>query len=193
MQTHEDKDHQLADYSLARFDEGLPHRHIATQLSPEYIRRVEQAVRNVLQEDPCEPIETLQERVRKAVAECRSTIAAGAPGEQPLGEVVVGQFFLRRMPDDPHRILRISIGEGPLAPLQGPSAYLSYRGELREILDLLMRAFHALSISCMELGGPVSTMHHVDPPNGHPEEEKHGEAAGGESGQGGGAEGAGKG
>lgn len=132
----------------------------------------------------------LEQLARKMMAEGRASITAGAPGEQALGEGHVGHFYLCRMPGDPLGILRISIGEGPVEPLQGPGAYLVYRGDVQDVLDLLMRACHALSISCMEMGRPVATMHHVDPPNGHPEEKKHGAAAAaGQSGEGRGAEG----
>ena len=108
--------------------------------------------------DTPETAEDVVERLRKRAAEMNKTggasITAGRPGEQALAEEEVGQFMIRKLPDDKD-CLRISIGEPAVVKL---GAYLVYRGHTEDVIGLLERALCAIKASKMEMGSETSPL-----------------------------------
>lgn len=86
-------------------------------------------------------IAQLSARAEQMTEEGTNRITAGAPGEQPLGEIELGGIHVRRMPDDP-LALRISVGE--ITRPRAIGAYLTFRGGREQCIALLERALHAL-------------------------------------------------
>jgi hypothetical protein len=72
-----------------------------------------------------------------------SRITTGYPGEEPLRQWGHAGIDVRKMPDDPQGILRISVGGG----VEGMDIdYCTYRGDRMECIALLHRALRALEI-----------------------------------------------
>lgn len=96
-------------------------------------------------------IKELEGKAVKMIREGTSRITAGAPGEKVLHEEDVGPFTIRQLPIDP-LCLRISIGE---IPSMSESAYLVFRGDLDDVIDLLERALAAMRVSHICKGDPL--------------------------------------
>lgn len=93
-------------------------------------------------------VKRLEGRAVKMMATGQSSITAGRPGEKAEAEEQVGQFVIRRLPDDTD-CLRISIGEPAVVKL---GAYLVYRGHTEDVIGLLERALCAIKASKLEMG-----------------------------------------
>lgn len=81
-----------------------------------------------------ENYEKLKERAAKMIANKESEIANSG---EPIEERKVGRFLIRHLPDD-EVCNRISIGSGRQLGLAG---YISFRGDPREVEQLLKRAW----------------------------------------------------
>lgn len=86
------------------------------------------------------PLKALEEKAKEMVEKGESKITAGAPGEAPILEIDAGDFVIRRMPDDPLGVLRISVGR-----VGNSGAYLVFRGEPAKIRSLFESALYALN------------------------------------------------
>lgn len=71
----------------------------------------------------------------------QNVVTAGHDGEQVLHEAQHKGFLIRRMPDDPDRVLRISVGAPEWDRNQ---AYLVFRGKPDAVCRLLERSLGAL-------------------------------------------------
>lgn len=84
----------------------------------------------------------LEEKAKKAIAMGASSITAGddpvAEAEYESGDL---HMTVRRLPDDPERVLRISVGEMEGVP---QSAYTVFRGRRKDAVKLLRQAVWAL-------------------------------------------------
>ena len=88
-------------------------------------------------------LELLRQRAAESVAKGDGTIAAGAPGEEPLAAYKASNgVHVRLMPDDPQGILRISIGGGDKLPVT--MNYCTVRGDIWQCIELLEKAVAAL-------------------------------------------------
>ena len=90
----------------------------------------------------------LQELAERMTKERLNELTAGKPGELIVKEQTVGQVYICQRPDDP-LALRISIGEVNNVKIQfgDPSVYLVFRGDPRDIEELLERALNAFRAS----------------------------------------------
>lgn len=88
-----------------------------------------------------EHVESLERRAIAMSERGENLITAGRDGEAVLGEWRRRGILIRRMPDDPDKVLRISIGAPEWA---GNQAYLVFRGDPSKVRDLLRRAEKAL-------------------------------------------------
>ncbi len=87
-------------------------------------------------------LERLEERADGAVAAGASQIASGAPGEEPLDGWEAHGVQVCQLPPDEQRILRISIGGGPVTPVA--VNYCTFRGDRGHCVELLRRALRAM-------------------------------------------------
>lgn len=94
-------------------------------------------------------VENLERRAAEMSERGENLITAGRDGERVLGEWRRRGVLIRRMEDDPDRVLRISIGAPEWA---GNQAYLVFRGEPFKVRDLLRRAEKALRFPMGEEG-----------------------------------------
>lgn len=85
-------------------------------------------------------IDSLTERARQLSEARLNEITAGKLGERVLSEQEVGGVIVRRMPDDEHGVLRLSIGGGRRAG----GFYCVYRGNPNEIIEACEKALAAL-------------------------------------------------
>lgn len=85
----------------------------------------------------------LKMRANRMLRERQSEITAGSPDEQTLAQwnASNGMQVVHR-PDDPHGVLRISIGGGPDTPVR--LDYCTIRGGVGKCIDLLEKAIAAL-------------------------------------------------
>ena len=90
----------------------------------------------------------LQERMQKACDEGTNLITAGRDGERVLFNEPARGVLVRRLPDDPDRVLRISIG---CPEWDSQQAYLVFRGESSRVYDLLRKALKAMQSTLPEL------------------------------------------
>lgn len=88
---------------------------------------------------PGDDLEQLQKKAEKMLARGESSITAGRPEEEAIFSQQIGTIFVRRLPDDP-LALRVSVGEGRLSE----SAYLVFRGDPRDCIELLERGLSAM-------------------------------------------------
>lgn len=86
-------------------------------------------------------LDDLKRKASRMKADGKSTIAGGAEGELPIEQWDSHGVAVRKMPDDEHGILRISIGGGD-TPV-GVN-YCVFRGDHGQCIDLLRRALAAL-------------------------------------------------
>ncbi len=84
----------------------------------------------------------LEERADKAKAAGTGKITVGADGEPILADYETGGVHIRKMPDDPQGILRISIGGGEDLPVT--LNYCTYRGSRFACIELLEKVLAAL-------------------------------------------------
>lgn len=89
-------------------------------------------------------MDTVKAKAERMLAAKESVITAGAPGEAVLAEETHNRVCVRKLPDDPLDVLRISVGE---AVGIGDSAYCVIRGDKLAALELLRRAVRALERS----------------------------------------------
>jgi len=87
-------------------------------------------------------LKTLGDRADRLSKAGKSKIAGGVDGEPVLAEWSHDNIFVRQMPDDEQKILRISVGGGDHLP--ATLNYLTFRGPRGECIDLLRRALKAL-------------------------------------------------
>lgn len=92
--------------------------------------------------DP-ELLASLQAKAERMTEEGKNTITAGAEGEELLAKYTSDRVSVKKLPDDEHGILRISIG-GILDGRPGPWGYLVFRGDKDKVRKLLQRALRAL-------------------------------------------------
>lgn len=80
----------------------------------------------------------------KAIMEAKgSTITAGNGEEEPLAEYqAANEVHVRRLPEDKHGIIRISIGGGENLPVK--CNYCVFRGNPKQTIQLLRKALAAL-------------------------------------------------
>lgn len=74
-----------------------------------------------------------------------SEITAGKEGEKELASWKAHGMNVCVRPDDPHGILRISVGGGDKTPV--PLNYCTVRGNIGDCINLLERAIRALKAS----------------------------------------------
>lgn len=84
----------------------------------------------------------LKSRAEKMRAEGSSQITGGKPGEDPLNEWECNGIHLVHLPNDPQKILRISIGGGNNLPVA--LNYCVFRGDRQACVELLRKALEAL-------------------------------------------------
>jgi hypothetical protein len=113
MGSHSDDDHKLRK-TMTRFIEEIPKESIADKLA------------------------SLERRGEEMTLRRENEITAGKIGEEVLLEVQAKNLLVRRLPDDPDGVLRISLGS------LGERGYLIFRGDPSEIDLLLARAVKAL-------------------------------------------------
>lgn len=98
-------------------------------------------------------MEKLQDKATRLSAAGENRITSGTPGEPEVAQSV-GQVLCIQRPDDPDGILRVSLGEGPEPITFGTaSVYCVFRGDPRDVIELLERAFHAMQASHFEQMG----------------------------------------
>ena len=91
--------------------------------------------------EPSEWMKSLESKAERMVAESKSRLTAGHPGEKALSEWEHGEIQVREMPEDEHRILRISVGGGAT---QANVNYCVFRGDRTRCAYLLEEAAKAL-------------------------------------------------
>lgn len=88
-------------------------------------------------------LESLQKKAEKVVAAEASSITVGKAGESPLTEYDADNgVFVRRMPEDEHGIIRVSVGGGDNLPVKGD--YCTFRGNAKQAVKLLHKAIQAI-------------------------------------------------
>lgn len=80
----------------------------------------------------------LKARAKKMMKFGENLITAGAPGETPIREWSKGVMEIKKMPDDPQGVLRISVGGGV------GFDYCVFRGSQDACRTLLKQAWQAL-------------------------------------------------
>lgn len=96
-----------------------------------------------MNDDAIEFVRSLQSKAARMTEDGKSTIAGGAPNESPICEWHANNnVFCRKMPDDEHGILRISVGGGDSTPVQ--LNYCIVRGGVGHCIALLEKAIAAL-------------------------------------------------
>lgn len=83
-------------------------------------------------------LRSLEDKATRMKAAGQSEITTGGG---PLAEWQHGRVRVRKMPDDEHGLLRISVGGGD-TPLEGD--YCTFRGDREQCIALLNRALNAL-------------------------------------------------
>lgn len=102
--------------------------------------------------------EAIEERARHMLENGESAITAGEPGERAIAETLKFCTFVRRMPDDPNGVLRVSVGMASAIFSDPEARYVVIRGDPAACADLLDRAARALRAGVPELddrGGKV--------------------------------------
>lgn len=88
-------------------------------------------------------LKELQMRANRMMRERQSEITAGSPDERSLAQWKASNGMeVVHLPDDPHRVLRISIGGGPDTPIR--LDYCTIRGGVGKCIELLEKAIVAL-------------------------------------------------
>jgi hypothetical protein len=82
--------------------------------------------------------EQLKDRAAKMTQAQENMITAGAPGEEPLESWMKATMEVRRLPDDPQGVQRISVGGGV------GFGYCVFRGSREACRTLLKQAWKAL-------------------------------------------------
>lgn len=90
------------------------------------------------------PLRKLMQEAQRMSDAGENQLTAGFRGESSTGEETHHGILCRKMPDDPLRVTRISVGESLDVK---PSAYCVFRGDKLTVLDLLRRAIKALERS----------------------------------------------
>lgn len=84
-------------------------------------------------------LQQLRQKADKMKEQKLSEITAGREGESVLEEWEHEGIKVRHLPDDPLRVLRVSVGGW-----HGELGYCVFRGSKKECLAMLERAVHAL-------------------------------------------------
>lgn len=92
-------------------------------------------------------LEELKQRADKMQKNRQSEITTGKPDEKPLLRWIHGGIEVTHMPDDPQKILRISVGGGDHLPVV--CNYCTIRGPVGQCIDLLEKTLAALK-ACPE-------------------------------------------
>jgi hypothetical protein len=87
---------------------------------------------------PAELEVALRRRMLEACDQGTNLITAGQDGEQVIFNKTHGGILFRRLPDDPDRVLRVSIG---MPEWDTNQAYLIFRGDPAKVFDLLRRSY----------------------------------------------------
>ena len=87
-------------------------------------------------------LKSLEAKAERMQAAGESDITGGRRGEKVLCEWKANGVEVRKMPDDEHGILRISIGGGGDAPVE--LNYCVFRGSHSHCVDLLRKALAAM-------------------------------------------------
>lgn len=88
-------------------------------------------------------LQSLKQKADKMTLEGKNTIAVGKPEEHPLTEYdSENGVFVRRMPEDEHGIIRVSVGGGDNLPVKGD--YCTFRGNAKQAVKLLHKAIQAI-------------------------------------------------
>ena len=99
-----------------------------------------------------ESLQRLEQRLERRALELsyagRNIITSGCDGEMLLFEVRRGDFLIRRLPDDPDGVLRVSLGAPGWDTAQ---SYLVLRGNPVQLYDLLRKASKALGKCISEM------------------------------------------
>ncbi len=90
-----------------------------------------------------EHLENLGQRAVEMTRDGTNKITAGKPGEPVVYQNTVGNFLVRKLPDDPDCV-RVSIG---LVRDSNSQGYVVVRGRFAEVQEALNRALHALHLS----------------------------------------------
>ena len=106
-------------------------------------------LRRVLEDFPDEEtalstVSRLRQRGEEMTLRRENEITAGKVGEEVLYDGMHKGVLVRRLPDDPDGVLRISVGE------YGGQAYLVFRGNMQSVDALLSRALKALRKAAAE-------------------------------------------
>lgn len=81
----------------------------------------------------------LKRRADNASWQGSNSVAAGLPGEQVIDQWQHGNIICKKMPDDPQKVLRISVGG-----LAGLGAYCVMRGDIDECVKMLRDTIEAI-------------------------------------------------
>ena len=88
-------------------------------------------------------MDSLEAKAKKVMEAKGSTITAGEEHEVPLTEYqAANEVHVRRLPEDKHGIIRISVGGGDNLPVK--CNYLVFRGNPKQAIQLLRKALAAL-------------------------------------------------
>ena len=94
-------------------------------------------------EEQRDNLAALEAKAAEMLSQGGSQITWGRPGEAPLLEAEVAGIAIRRMPDDPLEVVRISVGESEILPA---STYLTFRGDPFRVTMLLRKALKAMEL-----------------------------------------------
>jgi hypothetical protein len=109
--------------------------------SPIDAKRLREMFETEKTEGVAKSIERLEKRAMELSDQGKNIITAGMDGEMLLFEARRNGFLIRRLPDDPDRVLRASVGAPTFDDQQ---AYLVIRGNPVQLYDLLRKATKAL-------------------------------------------------
>lgn len=102
-----------------------------------------QRLHDVLNTESKAWLESIEEKAARLKAEQKSGITGGYEGEEPLQEYqAANEVHVRRLPPDPHGLIRISVGGGDNLPIR--CNYLVFRGNPKQAIQLLRKALTAL-------------------------------------------------
>lgn len=118
------------------------HRDEDVPLVPKALRELAESDMKSPAEAISEAMASLRQRADELTLQRRNLITAGRDDESVLAEAREKGILIRRLEDDPDRVLRISVG-APVWDLN--QAYLVFRGDPDEVYRLLRRAMRAIA------------------------------------------------
>lgn len=136
MQTHDDFSHEDA---MKKIEEMV----FGVSGGEGYKPR---SIKDELRDEKMVELKNLEKRASEMKAAGLSQITSGRDGEEAIESYDFKSVHVKKLPDDPDGVLRISIGGGKT--IEGPINYCVYRGNKDRCISALKRALLA-----MERGG----------------------------------------